>query len=349
MLPGTELSTAGLSVNNTSEVNVSGKLKLTDGTLSNHGSLDIPGTLALESSGIDGVSIDGSSPFVAGTVLVNTPSGVNISNRVTIHDSIQFQHGIVTVDTSTPLHFGLSAASPGEYSGSYIVGRAIMDFRQVGSGSVPAFLGCGISNGSDLGMVSIIRTSGPEGIITEGNSTSIATNWEVHTTNNPSAPDRNVTFYWLPEFDNGKDISKIDLYGSALGTDNYEKLNNSSMAVPNSNVRVFTQKRVERFNQVFTLSDNLHILREPPIGQKILSIFPNPFLDKLTINLENARNYPVVARIVNSVGQAVYQSTAQPLNNTIVLNDLGYLPQGNYWLHLYIHGSSVSTHIIKIQ
>jgi hypothetical protein len=349
VLPGTELRTSGLSLASGSTMSVAGTLKLTDGSLTNHGSLEIPGSLALENPGSGGLTVDGSSPFNIGTLRINTPSGVAVSNILTIDDSVQFQHGIISIDTSTPLHFGISAVSPGEYSGSYIIGRAIMDYRQVGSGSVPMFLGCSISHGSELGNVSITRTTGPEGIITEGTNSSIASNWEVRTTTNPSASDRNITFFWLPEFDNGKDISKIDLYGSQIGSDNYEKLNQSSVPVAHGNLRIYTQKRVERFNQVFTLSDNLNNLREPAIGQRIVSVFPNPFLDKLTISLENTRNYPVVVRIVNSTGQNVYQSAQQPQNNQVVLNDLGYLPQGNYWLQVYIHGSTASTHIIKIQ
>lgn len=347
ILAGTEVSTGGAIIAGGSSVSVNGTLRITDGGITNHGDLDIPGSLAMESA--TGLVVNGSSPFNIGTLRINTPGGVTVTNTLTITDSMQFQHGIVSVDTASPVHFGISAASPGEYSGSHIAGRATMDYRSVGSGTLPAFLGCTISNGSDIGSVSITRTTGPDGIIREGENSSIATNWEVRTTTNPAAPDRHITFYWLPEFDNGKDISKIDLYGSSIGSYNYEKLNQSSQALPNSNVRVFTQKRVERFNQVFTLSDNLNNLREPAIGQRIISVFPNPFLDKLTIDLENTRNYPVIVRMVSSTGKTVYQSAHQPQNNQVVLTDLGYLPQGNYWLQLYIHGSTVSTHVIKIQ
>jgi len=345
VLRGTELSSSGVNVSDGGKVTVGGSLRITGGGLVNEGTTEISGQLAMEG----GNAIGGSNPFNIGTLRINSPGGVEVSNELTIHDSMMMQHGNVYVDTSTPLHFGINALSPAERSGSYIEGRAIMDPRMVGGGSLPVFLGCAISGGADIGSVTIIRTNGPEGIVTQGAYTSIASNWAVISNRNPDIANRNITFYWLPEHDNGKDLGSIDLYGSLLGGKNFHKLNEASATVPGSGYRLFTQRRVGRFNQVFTLSDKSNPLAEPAIGQRIVSVFPNPFVETLTIDLENARNYPVVARFVDATGKIVYQGTHLPQNNRVVLSDLGYLPQGNYWLNLYIHGSTVSTHIIKIQ
>ena len=358
-MPGTQLSSGGVVSEAGSDIKVDGALRLTDGTFTVNGAVDIPGELAMEG----GKAIVGSVPFPVGTFRINSPGGVDVSNELTVHDSMMMQHGIVYVDTATPLHFGISSASPAERSGSYIEGRAIMDYRVVGGGYLPAFLGCGITGGADVGSVSLIRTTGPEGIITrddpyaefdptnpnEEPHASIAANWEVRTTVNPDIANRDITFYWLPEHDNGKNLNEIDLYGSVIGRDRFEKLNDASRTIPNSNIRLFTQRRVERFNQVFTLSDKDNPLGTYAVGQRIVRIYPNPFVEKLTIKLENSGNYPVLTRIVDATGKLVYRSTQQPTGNEVVLNDLGYLPQGNYWLHLHIHGSDVSTHIIKIQ
>lgn len=347
---GTELSSAGVSVEPGSNVDVPGTLRITgdESWLTNRGALEIGGQLAMETPA-GHQSIGGEEPFNVGTLRVNAPDGgVRINNELTIQDSAMLQHGIVLVDTATPLHFGINALTPAERSGSHIEGRAIMDARQVGSGALPMFLGCGITAGADLGSVTLVRTTGPGGIVTEGDHSSIAANWAIRTTANPDIPNRHITFFWLPEFDNYKDINNMDLYGSPLGTDNYEKLNNASVAVPGSNVRVYTQHRVARFNQIFTLSDRWNPLTEPAVGQRIVRVFPNPFVEKITVDIENTRNYPVVARMISATGKIVYQATAQPVNNSITLDNLGYLPQGNYWLHLYTHGSNVSTHVIKI-
>lgn len=345
VFPRTELSSGDVLVSDGSAtVTVSGALRITSGSLTNNGNLDVPGQLAMEG----GDQIDGTTPFHAGTLRINTPDGVVVYNEVTVEDSMMMQHGVVTVDTSTPLHFGLSATSPEEWHDSYIEGRAIMDARQVGGGALPPFLGCSITGGSDLGSVSIIRTTGPEAIISEGGNESIAANWQVRTSVNPALPNRHMTFFWLPVHDNGKNTSAMDLYGSLLGRHDYEKVNTNSISAGDKEWRVYTQHRIGRFNQTFTLSDIYNPLTEPAVGQSIKRIFPNPFTDHLEVEMENTRDYPVQVRIVSADGRLVYQGTHQPANNTLHLDNLGYLPQGNYWIQMYTHGSTVATHIIKI-
>jgi hypothetical protein len=83
----------------------------------------------------------------------------------------------------------------------------------VGCGGALNFLGLSIASGPDnLGTVSLTRTTGdgsngnPNAIIGTGQHSSIACNWNISVTNQPTA-GRDITFQWLSDLDNVHDFT----------------------------------------------------------------------------------------------------------------------------------------------
>jgi len=294
-------------------------------------------------------TVEGLQPFEAAKIEVNNPSGVEFNLGATIKDSLKLVKGKMSINTTTALLFSPTAKNPIETSDSYIEGHVIMNERQVGNNSLPLFLGCAISPGSDIGLVSIDRVTGPEGIITKGTYESIASKWTIRTSIETKVADRDVLFQWLPEFDNNKNIIDIDLYGTDIGDNTYAKLNNQSITMPLTGMRRFYKSNVGKFNRVFTLSDGKNPLRDIPVRQSISNIFPNPFFDHITIDFENSKGFPVIVKFISGTGQVAHVATVPSLNNRIEVKDLEYLPQGNYWLQIQIDGYTFSSQVKKIR
>jgi hypothetical protein len=348
VLPGTQLSTGNMLISESASAKVDGTLNMASGDLTTYGDLDVIGKLSFTGSAIQ--FLEGAVPFEAGNVIINNGSGVVFNNMVTVNDSLNLVNGVLYPNSQTPIHFSATAKNPVETTNSHINGRAIMDDRTVGKNEMPLFLGVAITDGADLGVVSVDRITGDEGIITESDSNqSIASKWTIRTSMEPEFANRDIGFQWLRTFDNGNDITKLDLYGAVVGTENYEKLNDKTAASPFTDMRSFVKRKVGRFNTTFTLSDVANPLEDGPIGQKITRVFPNPFTDHITVVLENSGDFPVTAKMISATGYVAYQQTIPTVKDTFELKNLDYLPQGTYWLQLYVHGSIVSTQVVKIK
>lgn len=78
-------------------------------------------------------------------------------------------------------------------------------------------------------------------------------------------------------------------------------------------------------------------------GTETIKVFPNPFQDKLQINLKGGvhKNHLV---IYNTLGQLVHQSKLKPTNNNL---DLSFLPKGLYYFKFVNSHNSQTLGVIK--
>ncbi|MBV6647923.1 MAG: hypothetical protein KI790_20855, partial [Cyclobacteriaceae bacterium] len=157
--------------------------------------------LAPQSTGSDTVSIDN-------LVINGSGKTLQIDGNLRVNSALTTTDGIIQMLNDTHLVLGSSATAPTESSTSYVQGNYNVEPRAVGTGSLDV-LGVNIASGSDdLGNVSVSRVTGPEAVITDGLSTSIASVWTITADNQP-AGGRNISFTWQMEHDNGKDLSSM--------------------------------------------------------------------------------------------------------------------------------------------
>ena len=127
-------------------------------------------------------------------------NGITLSGDLTIDHSLTLTSGIINTGTDNKVNFGIFATNPSETTSSRIDGTSVMLDRTVGMGAI-YFLNCFISTGTDnLGTVKITRKTGTNGIITYNGTSGIQSNWDIISTNPPTA-GRNVTYEWLPVYD----------------------------------------------------------------------------------------------------------------------------------------------------
>jgi len=180
---------------------LSGGLALSGGTL-NAGStsnLVVGGTAAALSL----------PSFTFNNVTVNRPSGVTLTGDLTVLGTLTVTAGKL-VTSSNSVTLGPSATITGEATGAYVEGTLLVT-RNVGAGA-NSFSGIGmlIAPGSGTaGDVSVRRTSGASGIVTIGSRTGIARKWRITPT---SSVVRNITFSWVSDDDNGKDVSSVQVW-----------------------------------------------------------------------------------------------------------------------------------------
>ncbi len=160
------------------------------------------------------------------TGIVSTPNWtmngatktLTLLGDLTISNQVVFTNGNINTNANT-LIFGNTAIDPainpatnGEKSASRIIGKA-QTTRVVGVGAL-TYLGVDIPAGTDLGNVTLLRTSdtniGVTGIVTVGTNNSIACNWLI--TPQFNVGRNNVSFNWLPDLNNGKDLNNLSIW-----------------------------------------------------------------------------------------------------------------------------------------
>ena len=163
------------------------------------------------------------TPFVAtGGVIINNANGVTLNANKTINSLLTLTSGNLYTSAYT-LFFGTNATNPVETSASAIIGTSIMNSRNVGKASIN-FLNAYIHNGTDdIGNIVITRKTGPGGIITVGQNSSIACNWYISVDKQP-VNGRVLEYSWLSKFDNNKGFSstnKAQVWTSDNGSSNW--------------------------------------------------------------------------------------------------------------------------------
>ncbi len=210
------------------------------------------------------------------------PPNLTIYNKynVTLHSSRNI-NGVVKLTSgslltgSNVLQLGDTASVTGEKAGSYIVGN-LTTSRTVGTGA-STFGGVGVSIAAgtdDLGKVTVTRVSGTTGIVIINTKPGIARKWLVSSDNQP-AHERSLTFSWNATDDNGKDLTKSQMYSSTDGN-NWSNIGSPVDASTRSltcSVNSFGQYTVNAPDLVDVRSDDKNLPKAFALSQN----YPNPF------------------------------------------------------------------------
>ena len=149
---------------------------------------------------------------------INNSGGVTMTADNKIIGTAVMTNGLLNTGNYT-LTFDTTATNPIERSSSRIVGKALISNKFVGTGSI-YFLNCRIAGGtSDIGKVSITRTTGKA--VTIGGNSGILSYWSVSTSIVSPNATRDITYEWLSQYDNGHAFSssnKAQIYKSSDGT-----------------------------------------------------------------------------------------------------------------------------------
>lgn len=265
VLDGTSLTIqpgATLTVNE--DLNLSSGATLVQrGTLAFKGSFVHNGTAQfaagsrLLANGNTRQQLSGTGLFSVPHFTVNNAAGVELLSTVSITDSLILAGGVLTSSAAAPLRLTASAASPAETANGYIAGHAIMEERPVGVAAMAPFLGLSLSAGSDVGSLGLTRITGPAGVVSVvAPKTSIAAQWQLRSSVNPTAVGRSASFSWLPALDNNINMRAVDLYGAgASGV--YRKLNGDSVNISATAPRSFASGTLDTLNRTYTLSSSV--------------------------------------------------------------------------------------------
>lgn len=335
VLPGTTVNVDGnLSIAASGHIDNFGAIRFNN-DLINLGNQMLDGDLV--AMGDKSQFIQGRDSFSLNTLQVNNPLGVQLLSKVSVINALEIDKGVLYTSNQYPVYFLSTAASPNETVDGYIDGTAVMLQRNISS-STFAFLGSKLSSesGNNLGKIGIRRTTGDEGIISIGEGTSIASNWQITAGDiDNKGSDIDLTLSWLPAFDNNKDIYKLGLYGTV----SFDPGRFQSLDVKTSYPTVlnaFTQRRsyerkgLDLVSRTFTLAGkNVQVSSIPPVN---ITTFPNPATDHINLLLENFESWAddVVVKVTDAYGK-VFQEKVFILNgNLITIKDIGYFPTGIY-------------------
>lgn len=157
-------------------------------------------------------SSGGSDTSLDSLIINGTGVTMNLTNDLLIDSVITVTLGAINI-SSGELRLGTSAADISESTSDVIDGTVSIDPRPVGTGSID-LLGVSIAAGAadDLGNVTITRNSGTSAVVSQGANSSISVTWNITVDTQPINSGRNVSFTWLSDFDNGKDVSNVSVF-----------------------------------------------------------------------------------------------------------------------------------------
>ncbi|MDP3148168.1 MAG: T9SS type A sorting domain-containing protein [Ignavibacteria bacterium] len=169
-----------------------------------------------------------SSLKLMGTVAnINIPGFINSLNALELNNSfgttlqgplslakLTLKNGNLVTSTYT-LTLRDGGSISGEDSARYVIGKLVTTQTVLADsvsslGGVGVALGAGIDN---LGDVTVTRVSGINGEVTIAGKSGIARRWTV-TSSNPPTNGRDLSFTWVKDDDNGKDMTKATIYKS---------------------------------------------------------------------------------------------------------------------------------------
>jgi hypothetical protein len=142
-----------------------------------------------------------------GTLALNNSAGVLLGGNAIVRDGVTLTNGILNTQTNTLLLLS-SAISPTETTNAYIIGNARSNAKFVGI-STGSMFGITIAPGTDnLDTVMIERG---ENAATYNGNEGIGHIWKIRAGNQPVS-GRQITLAWNPRADNGKDITRLQVY-----------------------------------------------------------------------------------------------------------------------------------------
>ena len=161
-------------------------------------------------------------------VTIDKPFGdVILGTDVEITESLTFEKGNIStgdnrllLDYSTQTPEIINAGSDGDIIGNLEVSRDVST-----AGTIFGFAGLSIGEGEDdLGIVKVIRSTGPDAVISTGESESIQRSWEVMA-GAPLMSERVFTFSWTEAEDNGMALEQVKVWQETENADEWVALN----------------------------------------------------------------------------------------------------------------------------
>ncbi len=173
-----------------------------------------PGTSTIVFNGSGNQTVSKASGELFKNLSVSKSGGsLLFQHFATISGNLQMNSGMVNTQGNILFLTG-AGQLVNEHSGSYVLG--IVDVNpSVGSGS-SNFSGCGVtinSGADDIGIVNFRRYNGPNWRVTVGAHSGINRLWQISSTSPPSS-GRTLTFSWLADDDNGRNLSQAQIWKS---------------------------------------------------------------------------------------------------------------------------------------
>lgn len=343
---GTDLTILnGTTVTSLQDVSIEPNASLTNnGTLAFHQNLNNFGTKSLAGTilakGNQVQSIGGADSFAVSTLQLNNDAGLHLESKVAVNDALFLEKGVLYTSAAHPVYFTGKAANPNETTNGYIEGTAILNTRDI-QGAYFGFLGCDVitTKGDAIGTFGVKRVTGANAITQIGDETSIAAKWDLDNNKPTTDASYDVTFSWLPVFDNGKDIQSLGLYGTTYWEkDKFvsldERSKNSLSVNGMSDMRFYMRNGLDYFNRTLTLSGK-HA-QSKTLPEVKITTFPNPATDHINILVENLEDWATagVVRITDAYGKLMNSKVYMLNGNMITINDIGSFPSGVYRLVL---------------
>ena len=340
--PGTTLTTnRTLEINQGSKLLNNGNIYL-GGDLINNGDKELSGRFYME--GKSDQQIDGADSFSFKYLHLNTANKVSANSKIAIVDELVLERGVLQTSETHPVVFLPTAQSPAETKDGYVEGTAIMNERAVGTGSLN-FMGVGISAGTDLGNVGIVRTTGEEAILKIGTDNSIASNWVINTSVE-DAKGHDISLSWVPAFDNNHNPDNVSLFANtSFDKERFVKLNDfNRVAQPTvvnmvTELRTCTKEELDFINRTFTLAEGIALTTVSEKNK--ITTFPNPATDYINVLLENYETWAtnVQVKVTDAYGKEISQVVYIIDGSLIKISNLGSLAPGLYRMFI-AHGQN---------
>lgn len=160
-------------------------------------------------------------PLTYHDLLINNTVGTSLSSDATITNTLTFVNGNL-ITNSNKVVLGPNATLAGEENGKYIIGT-VSTTRNVATAS-NTFGGMGVviaSGVDDLGSVTITRKSGNEATMIHGGKSGINRSWAIDITGDQPVHGRTVTFSWIPDDDNSKNMTQMQLWSRHTTSDSW--------------------------------------------------------------------------------------------------------------------------------
>ncbi len=216
-------------------------------------------------SGLE-LSLQG-SPQLANLTLNGTAT-VNLGFSLYVNDTVKFISGKLNTG-SYILYLRDTTILTGEKTGSYLVGN-IEITKAIGT-SASDFNGIGlqVNAGADnLGNVTVRRTSGVDGRVTVGSKSGIDRKWIISSTN-PPTNGRQLTFNWVSDDDNGKNLNSMKVWKSVNGTTwtSVGGLQDASSRSININTTSFSEWTIsDNNNPLYSTLANVKVFLQGPFS-----------------------------------------------------------------------------------
>jgi hypothetical protein len=191
---------------------IAGTLTLTSGTLDqNSNTLTInSGASVLYSGGSVTPALS-----VPATLTNYTPAAGTTINSTTVNGTVTLANGSLTVASGETLTLGASGTIGSEAAGQYVVGKVQAAPVTINAATASNIAGLGVSiaaGTNNLGSTTVIRTTGTQGYVGQGDG-SINRRWKITPTTQPTSAV-NVTLTWVSDDDNGKNVASLAVWKS---------------------------------------------------------------------------------------------------------------------------------------